>query len=672
MSTQRPPLFAHGTVRRAMGGPAPGDLDDFFRRLERGAGLHDLGDDSVYLCEELVATQQFLGDRDRRALALLVLATFVSARQGSTRLPLGGGPRGYLGTLVKALLAAAELNDSVPKLLSAIASLARADRFDSLIGGPDSGRPLVHAHGCVYQQRLHQAEQRLVDLVRGRLDRALPADAGLEAAVDDVLARPQVVGDVPIALTGEQRDAVTTAFGRGLTVISGGPGTGKTAIVAALLRTARRLGVGADRIALAAPTGKAAQRIAAALGAALAGIPDATDDDRALAAALPEPETLHRTLGYLPSVGQFRHHENHPIAAELVIVDEASMIDLVLMEHLLRAVRPDARLVLLGDAEQLPSVDAGAVFRDLLLLAGGSSDAGAAGFARRLTISHRMDPADPDGRGILLSARAVQAGEPERALGGGVSRTVGRLADLQHRGVELYDTRGDGRRVDAFAEDWYRRRIAAAPDFERLAGREYRRTGGRFGDRDRADLAALFAVFDRCRLLTVTRRHAAGAEALNARLHQLVLRERSSLAGRPDFYPGEPVMMRQNDYRRGLFNGDQGLVVRVSDDGAEQHFRVVFPKGGDWAVFHLDALRGHIEHAMAMTVHKSQGSEFDHVALILPPKDLPLLSRELLYTGMTRARRSVTLVGAPALLRAGARRAIERFSGIAELLSSPG
>lgn len=661
MSRPGIPLRWQGTVRRQLE-PAATDMDDFFRRLEAGAGLHDLGDEAVYLCEELVRTQGFLGWRQQRALALAVLCSFASARQGSTRLPLGGGARGPLGRLVAPILAAAGDRSSPAAVVRDIQHLVDRATFDSLIGPPGSARPLIAAGGALYQQRLHACERRLAEMLGRRLDLPPLADAAaIEAAMADVRARPPRVGERELALTGEQLEAAAAALAQPFTVISGGPGTGKTAVVTAILRAAVRLGLGDGGIALAAPTGKAAQRIADAVSAALSGIGDPSPEDETLRAAVPAPETLHRLLGYVPAAGSFRHHENNPVRAELIVVDEASMIDLVLMERLFRAAPPTARLVLLGDADQLPSVDAGAVFRDLAGLAGPD-----AGFSRRLTISHRMDPADPNGRAILTCAGAVQRGEAAAALPLAARRR--RLSELRHEGVELWDTGGDPARTTAFVDHWFSRQFRGA-EFARLAGKEYRREGGAFSAADAADLERLRRLHERCRLLTVTRQRGGGSEAIGRHVHDLFLQDATALSRRPDFYPGEPVMMRANDYRRGLYNGDQGMVVRVRDDGGDQHFRLVFPKGGEWLVFSLDALRSQVEHSAAMTVHKSQGSEFDHVALVFPDADLPLATRELVYTAITRARRSVTLVGAPKLLEKAIKRAADRFSGLPELLA---
>jgi exodeoxyribonuclease V alpha subunit len=352
-------------------------------------------------------------------------------------------------------------------------------------------------------------------------------------------------------------------------------------------------------------------------------------------------------------VDRFRHHENHPLGFQVVVVDEASMMDLAMMDRLLGAVGPKTRLVLLGDADQLPSVDAGCVLRDLMLAGEAPLSPTRPAFACRLTRSYRMDPEDPAGRAILAAATEVNAGRAQ-ALIAGDGRHVCR--------VEATD-------LPAFLADWYRRRIDEQPGYRARRNRIFRRHAGVLGAGDAADLRELIAVFERSRLLTVTRRMPTGAEAINRRMHELSV---AAIGGsfRGEIAPGEPVVVRENDYERQLFNGDQGVIARIADDDRPR-LRAVFARGDELVIFNLDVLRKTIDLAYAMTVHRSQGSEHEEVALILPARDLPISSRELIYTAVTRARRRVTVVGQSALLRAAVNRRVQRFSGVADRLRSP-
>ena len=646
------------------------------RRLGQAATAYDLGDESVYLAEELVATAWSLGERQRLALALLALALSAAERQGSTRLPLDGGSGGPLAALVTGLCRAAGIEREARQALRDIARLVDPSGtalLDSLIGGPDDGRPLVVHGGAISSHRLHRCEERLIQGLAARMaireaepttseppEAALAAVPALAArpavaALDDVAARPAAPGGTPMLLTDEQRGAVALAASRPLAIVSGGPGTGKTAICAALCRVPVRHGTAPRAIALAAPTGKAAQRLTWSIAGSLAAVASPADADQRLAAELPEARTLHRLLGYQPASGRFRHHPQFPIPADVVIVDEASMIDLELMEHLVRALAPGARLVLFGDADQLPSVDAGAVLRDLA--AGGEES----GIACRLARSFRMDPADPDGRAILAAAGAVRAGRAADLLAPELARA--HPGELVYRGVERIDRAPDAAWLPHLVDAWYQARIAGGGRTAELARLTYRFAGGEPAEEAASDLKELAAVYERCRMLAATRRQAGGADSLNWLFHRRAAAELGAAHG--DLLPGEPVVMRENDYARGLFNGDSGVIVRVQESGHAAELRAVFAQPDGWLAFPLPALRARLERAYATTVHQSQGSEHDHVAVLLPAADMPLLSRELVYTALTRARRSVVLVGPPDVLRAGVERQVRRFSGIA-------
>ena len=592
---------------------------DALRRLGEAAVAWDLGDESIYLAEELVAQAWMLGESERLALALLVLAVAAAERQGSTRLPLFGDA---LGRRIQELCKAAVLEVEPARVVREIRRMAADPRpgLVSLLGRPGEDRPLIATRDAVATHRLHACEERLAAFVRAR--RAAPPVRFDEDTLGEV-------GCHPVVLSNEQRAAVAFAASRSLAVVSGGPGTGKTAICAALCRALVRSGVAPSGILLAAPTGKAAQRLGASVRGALAGPPERLDEaDRRLAAGLPEARTLHRLLGYQPESGRFRHHAGAPLLGEVVIVDEASMVDLVLMEKLTRALRPATRLVLFGDADQLPSVEAGAVLRDLA-----SAD------ACRLTRSYRMDASDPAGRAILEAARSVRAGR----IGPWPSPDPAPAARL--------------------VDHWFDNHIAGGGRWAELARAVSRMDSGEGGGRDR-ELDELSRHLESSRMLSVTRRLRRGTEALNRLFHR---RAAAALGvaqpARWDFLPGEPVVVRENDHARGLYNGDCGLVA-ADGRGADGLCAVFAGKDGSWRVFPLAALRPRLELAYALTVHQSQGSEYDHVALVLPEVDMPLATRELVYTALTRARRSIALFGSAEVLRAAVARSAERFSGL--------
>lgn len=643
------PLQPRGTLR-ARFEPQPGA--DMFRRLGLGARSCDLGDEGLYLAEELVAADQWFGGRDPLTLGVLVLALMIAQRQGSTCLPLDPSPRGHLRALVTEIARLADLDGEAPALVRAIARLTGRPQFDSVVGTRDQRLPLIVDGGCLYTERSRWLEDRVARRLAERLA-APPRDAA--GALADLARRPAAQ-----ALSGEQAAAVGLALSGTLAIVTGGPGTGKTLVAAAIVRGFARLGI--SQIALAAQTGKAANRLTQVIGEQLAAIRDPDAADRALAAAPPAAQTLHRLLGYRGE--RFAHHAQSPLPFGAVIVDEASMIDLELMDALLDALPPGVPLVLIGDAHQLPAIDAGQILADLA-----TPDGPAAARVAVLTTSYRMSTADPGGRAVYAAAAAIHAGEAQRLVERGqplaVPRTPGTLAFC---GVEWVDT--------AAARDPQAGALAVAeglwhhfdgPRALRAAERVFRFADGRVDPAQAADLERLWQLLSRARVLTVTRALATGSLAINAHLHELAL-DRMSVTGRPELVPGEPVMITANDYRRGLFNGDQGIVVRADEGLGRHHYRAVFRIAGELRPFAIEALRDRLELAWALTVHKSQGSELDAVALILPHDDLPLVTRELIYTGVTRARTAVAIVGArPLLIAAGKRRAL-RYSGLPDRL----
>ena len=428
-----------------------------------------------------------------------------------------------------------------------------------------------------------------------------------------------------------------------LVVISGGPGTGKTALIGGIVRTWEAMGIAGDRIAIAAPTGKAANRIA-----------------ELMQAAGPVPTTLHRLLGFTAGHslrgGDFRHHENRPLPHDAIIVDEASMVGLPLMEQLVRALRPDARLVLLGDADQLPAVELGSVFRDL------------GPHAVRLTTSHRMDPGDPAGASVLSAARAIAAGDVSELLDP-ARQPSPRVASPACRPRGADRTRGAG---------WSR--CSSTSGTRRASSRASRRRHGRSGSPMwvTASTRATRAT-PRLRWTASARRACSRSRAPDSPA-PIVSTPSSAAAPPPKWVPvlgathelsaGTPVMITRNDYDRGLFNGDQGVVLSVAAAGRPPSLAAVFARDGVLVPFPLPALASVLSVAYASTVHKAQGSELEHAALLLPDADLPLLSRELVYTAVTRVRRSITVVGQRELLAQAVARPLERASGLGDRIQA--
>ncbi|OBE93732.1 exodeoxyribonuclease V subunit alpha [Mycolicibacterium elephantis] len=411
----------------------------------------------------------------------------------------------------------------------------------------------------------------------------------------------------------EQRAAAEVALSQGLTVLTGGPGTGKTTTVArllALLAGGTRL-----RIALAAPTGKAAARLQEAVQLEVDKLSAA---DRSALEGL-QATTLHRLLGSRPDTSaRFRHNRANRLPHDVIVVDETSMVSLTLMARLLEAVRPEARLILVGDPDQLASVEAGAVLADLVDGLGGARIA-------ELKTSHRF------GESIGALASAIRVGDADTAV------DVLRGGD-DH--IEWVDTDEPAEHLRKVLVPW-----AVAL-----------RQAAILGD-DSAGLATL----NEHRLLCAHRRGPYGVRYWNHQVERW-LAERTGEPIWSDWYAGRPVLVTANDYGLGLYNGDTG--VTVQRDGV---LRAVI--AGTSRVEFATSRLADVETMHAMTIHKSQGSQADEVTVLLPPEDSRLLTRELFYTAVTRAKSRVRVVGPEASVRTAIERRAVRASGLAQRLA---
>ncbi|MGB8297197.1 MAG: AAA family ATPase [Polyangia bacterium] len=575
----------------------------------------DLGEEEAFLAWQMGQLASNIGETERRNLVVLIARLLVSASQGSTRMRLAPAERALLG------------------------------KIPALIGAPGERKPLIVDGEFLYQQRILTCETRLAAAIKARAARPGPDPQAVKGIVAEIAATSSP------RLSDGQQAAVAAALSRRLAVISGGPGTGKTTIALALARGLARMDVSAGELALAAPTGKAANRLQESFHTGLAALLAPSAEDRALLSACPAAQTLHRLLGYSPTTGRFLHHQNHRLPARAVIVDEGSMIDLSLMERLLRALRDDAVLLLLGDADQLPSVDAGAVFRDLGTL------------AVRLDKSFRTDQAQTAGHRISECAAAVRAGDAGRLADLLVLRATS--AALAFDGVELVP----GNERQAVLERWYHDRIAALPEWNQFIEHKYVLGPEGFSPADHDRLTRLHAHLARQRVLCVTRERPTGAHPVDAFLH--------SLCAGPDgdLLPGEPVLVLRNDYQRGLWNGDQGFILSVAQPGHAARpmavFRLSTTAASPWLAVPPETMGDSLTLAYALTVHKAQGSEHDQVLLLLPEQPMPLFTRELLYTALSRARHAVVMCGSAEVLASGVSTSLTRSSGLAEKLAAP-
>lgn len=512
----------------------------------------------------------------------------------------------------------------------------KALRASALVGPPGAYAPLIlDEAGRLYFARHWFDEARLAARLSVLAEPGPAPDAeSLRRMLDALFG---AAGDA--TAPDRQKLAAALAARQRLMVISGGPGTGKTTTVVKLLALLAGLSPRPLVMAMAAPTGKAAARLAESVRGARERL---AVDEAALRQLPQQAQTLHRLLGLRPGAAAPRHHPGNPLPLDVLVVDEASMIDLSLMARTVEALPSQARLILLGDRDQLASVDAGAVLGDLcadihyrpetldwLRASCGETLAATPGAGGKLTDcvallthSHRFGAAS----GIGELARRVNAGD------GPASWAV--LQDAAWPDVAATPAL-DAAEVLARWQPYWRAVRAGAP----------------LAERQRA-----FAGF---MLLAAERRQ---VDAFNRRIEQQLEADGDKPAGR-DWYPGRPVMINENDYGLGLFNGDIGFAVQ-----REAGLRVAFPgDDGGWREFAPGRLPQH-DTVYAMTVHKSQGSEFGEVCLQLPDTAGPVLNRALVYTAITRARDRFIVAGAQAVWEQAAAAAPPRHSGLADKL----
>ncbi len=526
------------------------------------------------------------------------------------------------------------------------------------VGDFDFDQPLVLDGGRLYLRRYWRDETLVAETIRVRATQVREVDAAM--------VKDKVAALFASARSGEAPDwqklASTIALRGSVSIITGGPGTGKTYTVARLIALLFATSADAQhlRIALAAPTGKAAARLKQSIDKALHELVDKVGDLKLaeLAARMGSARTLHSLLGARPDTRSFAHNKGNPLDVDVLIVDEASMVHLEMMASLLDALPPHAMLVLLGDKDQLASVEAGAVLGDLChdAQAGGYTQAtldyvraasgeeipdtfiGNAGPLAQQTVMLRHSRRFGGPIGQL--ALAVNGGDVERAHE--VLRAGGAVEWIEHAHQQ---------HVVQLALDGYTPYLGAIRD------------GGGAGDE--AWVRGVLHRFEAFRILCAVRDGEWGVDGLNGAIEHK-LQGAGLIRRHGEWYVGRPVMVTRNDYGTGVFNGDIGLTL--SDPARPGSLRVYFLEGDKVRSVLATRLRN-VETAYAMTVHKSQGSEFSHTVMALP-RDGKMIARELVYTGITRASERFTLVSpASAVLGEAISRKTQRASGLRELIA---
>lgn len=496
------------------------------------------------------------------------------------------------------------------------------------VGAEEDPAPMVlHGHRLYFRRFFHDERQ-------------------LANAILRMAAHPPQMEEIQLDLSVLAKDqpdwqevAAFAALRSRFCVISGGPGTGKTHTVAKVLHRAAAMHAGEHFvISLAAPTGKAAGRMNESLAKAF---PDGYPPE--LTACITKgAQTVHRLLGSR-SDGTFRHGPDNPLPLHMLVVDEVSMLDVELAARLLEALPEHASLVLLGDRGQLASVEAGAVLANLCLP--GDMNRFSAEFAADLK-RHTGYDVPVAARPARLTDHMVELRHSFRfATASGIGRLSAKVRDGQAQEA--------GRVIEEEHPDLFLRPCAGPAALHKeltiLVRTVFRNLT------TISDPAQAFTLFDSLRFLSPVRRGPRGTETLNALIRDI-------LGTREDWYAGRPVMVLENDYNAELFNGDTGLTLPTPDG-----LRVFFPGSDGFRSFSPARLPRH-ETCYAMTVHKSQGSEFEHTVLVLPKTPCPILSRELLYTALTRAKKCFTLIGTAQQVVLATQTPVRRDSGLSEML----
>ena len=546
----------------------------------------------------------------------------------------------------------AMVGDSPEVALPPTSDWLAAVRASPVVGRPGMRQPLVlDRRGRLYLYRYWRYEQQLADDLRQRAAASEPVDAlQLQTDLERLFPRhPQLIGP------DWQKIAAATAALKRVCVISGGPGTGKTSTVLKIL--ALLAGQQQDRplrIAMAAPTGKAAARMQESIRAAKPGLNLPPEQ----AAQIPEEaSTLHRLLGGRPDSVYFRHNRDNPLPLDALVIDEVSMVGLALLAKTIAALPPSARLILLGDKDQLASVEAGAVLGEVCFGAGRFTPE----LRSRLTeLTGETLPPGRDAPSPLVDAIILL----RHSYRFGADSGIGALAQAVNRGKSaIAETLfADSRYQDIH---WH---TLTDPDAlpEQLAAPVIAGFSTYLNAvRDQAEPPVIFAAFNQFRVLSAVRKGPFGVEALN-QLCENILHNQGLIDARPTWYPGRPVMIIRNDYNLRLFNGDIGITLPDPDD--RERVKVFF-LGNDGALrsFAPARLPEH-QTVYAMTVHKSQGSEFDRILVVTPNEPSPVLSRELIYTALTRAKQQAVFYGTPEVFAAAMERRLRRASGLRDRL----
>jgi len=545
-----------------------------------------------------------------------------------------------------------------------------------LVQGPDNSGTiistplvLVHDHGPprLYFQKYYYHEKKILDHMLARLTSEIeaPGPGVIRTILKEISSeRPLTAGGAPVKLNPEQKLAAVLALMKNLVIISGGPGTGKTSVIVTITRALARMGIPPERIKISAPTGRAAGKISDTIQKAMDGIRGPSDFDTAL--SFLEGETIHRMLRYSPSRKRFLRDAGNPVPADAVIIDEVSMTDVALLSALMDAVPPAARLILIGDRDQLPSIESGSVLADIIpddknISFSGKVLSCVTGFEGGISGNTAPDDNRPFTDRIVILHESYRSGSAVSAFADAVNRqdpsgidSIPLLSaevfngpgdktmkDIMRPGVIIIEAKkagtGSGNDLALILSAWIGAVFPAEGSWYFEALDRLEKTLYRGGHEADGLCNEISGVIEASRILCSYKSGPSGTRRVNSIISAII-------AGKPGphhtgrgYICGMPVIIMANDYAKGLFNGEVGFILRHGGS-----YIGVFKKPGGPVFYPVESLPHH-EPAFAVTVHKSQGSEYDRVLILPGGSDTGSLTKEILYTAVTRARETAVI-----------------------------
>jgi exodeoxyribonuclease V alpha subunit len=610
-------------------------------------------------------------NQDIHALFHLLIALSVSLRDGHSCLPLSAMANQRFGYCCDSSGIVSHQGFQFPNL--AQLNKLMTDLTVSKIDSQEQG--IIFHHEKVYLRRYYLFEQQIISFLKQHHQK--PEKEGNNECIEHS-ANPEIeiAHCLDLLFPDDekyqtqnidwQKVAVANSVNKSFSIIAGGPGTGKTYTVTKLLAAIIMLKEGQSlNISLVAPTGKAAQRLSESLIQAKLGF-NSLLSQQVLDKIPTETKTIHRLLGVIPNSPNFRHHEDNLLNIDVLLIDEVSMVDLPLMARIFRALPRNCQVILLGDAQQLPSVAAGSVLSDLTPFQQAQYSVKNCNFLKKVTgISNlpvsKKYPVDHltyltesrrfDGKGgIGILSNLVISGESEQSWQLLQDARDNKVPQLIF--IEQHDTTNKNDHWFIELVEQYYRPLTQVSTIEEA-----------------------FELLSKFRFLSATRQGEAGVEAINQLVESILLphlfqntysynqrsKNRQDINHNSALYHAKPIMITENDYSLGLYNGDVGIIWK-SENG---HFMAIFEQQDSGFKTILPSRLPQYETVYAMTIHKTQGSEFNHVAMILPPNtNNQLLTRELLYTGITRAKNQMTLQSKKSVWFQGVESKVTRHSGI--------